>query len=241
MPAIPQARSGGHVFLTPDVVPSLYAADHGMLTDAALTCATAGTLQFHVDMMDGRFVPAVGLSLRDVRTIRAALPEARLHVHLMVANPEQQVEALAQAKVTSLTFHVEGMTNPKETLARVQDLGLGVGVALCPETAPTCLADLRNDIDSILIMLVSPGRPNQTLIPAMFNKIRRTRALFPDTVIVADGCLDEVTIPTAFASGADILVCGRSVFADHPGKTLPRLARLLPAVRMSDPGSVSTS
>lgn len=241
MPVNPQARRGGHVFLTPDVVPSLYAADHDMLVDAALACAAAGTLQFHVDMMDGRFVPAVGLSLKDVRTIRAALPEARLHVHLMVADPEREVEALAQAKMTSLTFHVEGMTNPKETLARARELGLGVGLALRPETVPACLADLCNDIDSILVMLANPGRPNQMLIPAMFAKIREVRALYPDAVVVADGCLDEDTIPTAFASGADIVVCGRSLFAAPPGKTLPRLRCLLPAVRMSDPGSASTS
>ncbi|MBE0532263.1 MAG: ribulose-phosphate 3-epimerase [Rhodospirillales bacterium] len=220
-------RRGKGFPVIPDIVPSLYAAGPESAIEAAMACAEAEDAQFHLDVMDGRFVPATGVSLPTIGSVAAAVPGAPLHVHLMVEDSDSQVGAVAEAGATTITVHAEAVADVGATLTHIRRLGRGSGVALSPASDPASLEGLQSVMDSILVMLVHPGRPDQSMIPAMLDKIRHTRLLFPDTIIVVDGRLDEASIPLALDRGADLFVCGRSVFGGPPAERLSRLRGLL--------------
>ena len=215
------------VFSGPAIVPSLYAADHGALAAAAQACVEAGARHLHIDLMDGRFVPRLGLSVEAIAAVAQAAPGVPLHVHLMAEKPGRFIDPVAKAGAASLSVHPDAVRYPHTVLDRIRTAGLAAGLALSPVIGPESLRYLAGHLDCVLVMMVDPGRPGQRPLPAMFDKLAAVRTALPEAAVFADGGLDLDTVPIARAAGADLLVCGASVFGDGPKHTLPQFEALL--------------
>ena len=209
--------------------PSILAADFLHLGDQLAACEAAGAERFHVDVMDGLFVPNLSLGIPILEAVRRAT-RLTVEVHLMIERPERYVGDFARAGSDRIIVHQEATDHLHRTVHQVKELERKVSVALNPATPASTLEEILTDLDSVLIMTVNPGFGGQKFIHAMLSKIRRLRAVLdlrnPDCEIEVDGGIDEVTAPLAAAAGADALVAGTSVFAatGGPGAGLRRLA-----------------
>jgi ribulose-phosphate 3-epimerase len=211
------------------IVPSLYAADHAALADAVAVCAAAGTRRFHVDLMDGRFVPSLGLSLRALESLARRHPDLAFDVHLMVEDPARLALEAAAAGAASVTIHVEAIRAPTPVIERLRQCGVAVGLALSPATPPEAVAGLVDEADLVLVMLVEPGQTGQALRPALLDKVAALRRAHPHALVVADGGIDLRHVGEVAHAGADHLVCGQAVFSGPPADTLSALGAALSA------------
>ena len=153
---------------------------------------------------------------------------ARLDCHLMVSEPERHFEAVAKAGGDSVTFHVEACDAPARAIASARSLGLGVGVALNPETSVEDAVAAAEGADLVLCMSIHPGYSGQAFMPDASARIARLRDLLPpDTRLQVDGGINGETIVVARDAGADLLVAGSAVFwNDDPAAAFRRLAEL---------------
>jgi len=195
------------------VLPSLMCADPLRLGDAAARLAAIGVDGFHLDIMDGNFVPNLPLGLGAVAALRK-VTQLPLDVHLMVDNNDAFVERCVDLGVNRITVHWESLRHPDRTLARIRDAGIQAGLALNPATPLSALDYLDERLDALLLMTVNPGFAGQALVPSAIRKIADARARFSGTIIV-DGNVSFDNIPTMVAAGADELVAGTSsLFVD---------------------------
>lgn len=173
---------------------------------------TSGAIDsIHFDVMDGTFVPRLGLHPEALAAIKkhCRLP---IHAHLMIDEPEQFLEAFAQEGATSLTVHAESTKHLHRALKKIKDLGIQAGVALNPGTPLSVLDYVTNSLDRVLLMAINPGIVGHKLIPEMLDKIRDVRArLNPDVVIEVDGGVTLESAPEMIVRGANSLVCGTSI------------------------------
>jgi len=201
------------------IVPSILAADYLRLGEQVADAERGGAQRFHIDVMDGSFVPNFSLGIPIVEAMRrgTSLP---LEVHLMVDRPERYTEAFIKAGGDLLILHQEATPQLHRAVDQVQALGKAVGVGLNPGTPLGSLEDIVDELDLLLLMTVNPGFGGQKFITAMLHTVKRARALLharaPNCELEVDGGIDETTGPLAFAAGADVLVAGTCVFA-HPG------------------------
>jgi len=202
---------------------------------ASLTCAdflhlgrdiealkAAGVDYLHIDVMDGTFVPNYCLSPATMRTARRA-SDLPMDVHLMIEKPERYLDTFIEAGADVLVIHQEASTHLQRTLARIQSLGCGAGVALNPATSLHTLEYVLEDIDLLLIMTVNPGFTGQKLVPSMIRKIADARAMFASrglsVDIMVDGNVSFQNAAKMTLAGANWLVGGTSsVFM--PGLTI---------------------
>jgi len=201
----------------PLVAPSILAADFADLADDARDALDAGGDLLHLDVMDGHFVPNLTIGPPLCRSLRRALPDAFLDVHLMVENPEMFFEPFARAGADHLTFHVEaaGERTP-DLCARIRDLGLTAGVSLNPPTPAGALLPYVEHADLVLVMSVNPGFGGQSFIPEVLDKTRTFDArLRPDQRLEMDGGVGSDTAAACREAGCDVLVAGSAVFG-HP-------------------------
>ena len=173
----------------------------------------AGATLFHIDVMDGHFVPNLGLNFDLVRQVQS-ITEADLDVHLMVDAPEQYIDRILALKVRRVSFHIEAVRAPIRLAQAIKAGGMKVGIALNPATPIEALRHVLDDCDYVLIMTVEPGFAGQTFIPAMYEKIRAARKQL-DKIrsgmdIQVDGNLDVETSWRCIEHGATILVGGSS-------------------------------
>jgi ribulose-phosphate 3-epimerase len=180
----------------------------------------AGVERFHIDVMDGRFVPNISLGIPIVEAMRrgTSLP---LEMHLMILEPERYVEAFVQAGADIVIVHQEATPHLHRTVQQIKQLDKKAGVALNPST-PTCtLEDLVAELDVVLLMTVNPGFGGQRFIHSMLPKIQRTRHLLQQYQVPGDlevdGGIDVHTAPLAVRAGANVLVAGTAIFADQQG------------------------
>ncbi|MFQ3565856.1 MAG: ribulose-phosphate 3-epimerase [Aggregatilineales bacterium] len=211
----------------PDIVPSLFAADHSRLQDAVRAAWEGGARHFHVDIMDGVFVPSIGLSIQLIADLNKAVPAGAYHAHMMTVEPQKLVEAVIAAGAISVTVHIEAVPQPEDLLRKIQASGALAGLALNPGTSPQSLASLGLAPNIVQVMTVNAGHPGQTFIADVLPKIRRVREIVPDAIIAVDGQVSAATLPQVVASGAEFIVCGRGVFDGDPCQTLADLYRLL--------------
>ncbi|WP_026769646.1 ribulose-phosphate 3-epimerase [Asinibacterium sp. OR53] len=214
----------------PIVAPSLLSANFLNLQQDCEMLNESRADWFHLDVMDGRFVPNISFGLPIIEHVRKATKKI-CDVHLMIEEPEKYAEAFKKAGADILTVHYEACPHLHRNLQQIKSLGMRAGVALNPHTPVNFLSDVLDDIDLVCLMSVNPGFGGQQFIPHTIDKIRALRHMIKDrnlpTLIEIDG---GVTLQNAAAivhAGADVLVAGNTVFkSDDPVKTIEALKAL---------------
>ena len=207
---------GRHIY----IAPSILSANFAYLGDAVKEAESAGADVIHVDVMDGHFVPNITIGPMVVAALRKAtnLP---LDVHLMIEQPELYVEAFAKAGADFVTVHPEATKHFHRVLQQIQDLDIGVGVALSPGTSESVLYYVLSKVDLVLVMTVNPGFGGQAFLPETLPKIAVVRqmldAIGSGARLSVDGGINVTTAPLVVDAGADHLVAGSAVFGAPEG------------------------
>jgi ribulose-phosphate 3-epimerase len=200
------------------IAPSVLAADFSRLADQLREAEAGGADWFHLDVMDGHFVPNLTIGPFIVSAIRkcTSLP---LDTHLMIASPDHFLEAFRDAGADHIIVHQEVCPDLRRTVARIRELGAKAGVSINPETPVSTLDDIVSDIDLVLIMSVHPGFGGQKFIRETLERLRRTKAAIQekgrDVRLEVDGGIDMTTAPQVVAAGADVLVAGTAIFGQR--------------------------
>ena len=182
---------------------------------------------FHLDIMDGVFVPNISYGFPVIRYIKQAANKP-LDAHLMIVDPDRYLEETRNVGAEIITVHYEACTHLHRTLSKIRSLGAKAGVALNPHTPVSLLEDVAEEIDLLLIMSVNPGFGGQKFIERSYNKIRQAKELFskrqPNALIEVDGGIGIQNAAKLYEAGADVLVSGASIFtSDNPSKTITLL------------------
>ena len=170
---------------------------------------------FHIDVMDGVFVPNISFGFPVMEAI-AKYARKPLDTHLMIVRPENYFERCAKIGTEWLSFHYEATHRPLEALRLIRSLGMKAGVAIKPATRPEILEPLLEDADYVLVMSVEPGFGGQKFMPDALPKVRVLRELISskglDTLIQVDGGISSSNADAVFDAGADCVVAGSAVF-----------------------------
>jgi len=200
-----------------EVEPSLYAADFSRLGEQVETLLRAGARVFHFDVGDGHFVPPVTMGSIVLQWIAPLVHRAGglLDCHLMVDNPERHIEQFKEAGADSVTVHFEVCPDPARAVSLAREQGLGVGLALNPETGveEPARAALEAGVDVVLCMSVHPGYSGQAFIPQSIERVRTLRGLLPESVRVqVDGGVGPENIEALCEAGASLFVAATAIF-----------------------------
>ena len=199
------------------VAPSILSADFSKLGSQLAEVMDAGARVIHFDVMDGQFVPPITIGPLIASSIAEQVHDAggALDVHLMIEEPDRQIEAFAEAGADSITFHLEATPHANRTLTAIRDLGCLAGVAITPSTPAGAVAELRGVADIVLCMTVNPGWGGQAFIEASPDKVARLGELVGDARIEVDGGIDTSTAGLVAEAGASLFVAGSAVFGSE--------------------------
>ena len=201
--------------MKPIIAPSILSADFGYLAKDIEMVNRSEADWFHLDIMDGVFVPNISYGLPVVSQIKKMATKP-LDVHLMIVQPERYVEAFHKAGADILTVHYEACTHLHRTIQQIKAQGMKVGVSLNPHTPVSLLEDVIEDIDVVLLMSVNPGFGGQSFIEQTINKVDKLKRLVMEsnshTLIEIDGGVNFETGKRLVNAGADALVAGSFVF-----------------------------
>jgi ribulose-phosphate 3-epimerase len=197
------------------IAPSLLAADFLALGKACAMLNDSEAAWFHLDVMDGVFVPNISYGLPIIEQIKKTTTK-EMDVHLMIVQPEKYITAFKQAGATILTVHYEACPHLHSTLQQIKAQGMKAGVALNPHTPIDVLKDIIFDIDVVCIMSVNPGFGGQKFIEHTYEKVKALKQLITKhnakTLIEIDGGVTLDNAAKLVAAGADVLVAGTTVF-----------------------------
>ena len=212
------------------LAPSLLAADFGNLQQAIEMVNASEADWFHIDIMDGVFVPNIsyGMPVLSVIQKHATKP---LDVHLMIVDPDRYISTFAKLGSDILTVHYEACTHLHRTLQAIKAEGMKAGVALNPHTPVALLEDIIQEVDVLLLMSVNPGFGGQSFIENTYKKVRQAKMLIEQagasTLIEIDGGVSLKNAKALVEAGADALVAGSFVFnAANPIQTIADLKHI---------------
>ncbi len=209
------------------VAPSLLAADFSNLSKDIEMVNRSEADWFHLDIMDGVFVPNISFGIPVVEAIRK-LAEKPLDVHLMIVQPEKYISAFRDAGADLLNVHYETSTHLHRTIQGIHNAGMKAGVTINPHTSVSLLEDIIEMVDLVLIMSVNPGFGGQEFIENTYSRIEQLRNLIEKkntkTLIEVDGGISTDNSAQLYKAGADVLVSGSFIFkSDNPIETIQRL------------------
>lgn len=197
------------------LAPSILSGDFAHLEDDIQFVNRSVSDWFHIDVMDGIFVPNISFGFPVMEAI-AKYAEKPLDTHLMIINPENYFERCAKIGVDWLSFHYEATHKPLEALRAIRALGMKAGVVIKPQTRPEVLDCLLEDSDYVLVMSVNPGFGGQKFMPDSLPKVEYLRKAIDsrglDTLIQVDGGISSSNADLLFDAGADCVVAGSAVF-----------------------------
>jgi len=201
---------------TPLIAPSLLAADFGNLQRDIEMVNGSDADWFHLDIMDGVFVPNISYGMPVMEAMRKHATKP-LDVHLMIVDPDRYIATFRDLGATVLTVHYEACTHLHRTVQAIQQAGMKAGVALNPHTPVEVLQDVLHDLDLVLVMSVNPGFGGQKFIERTYTKLERLRAMMASAgaacLVEVDGGVGMGNARKLADAGADVLVAGNAVFS----------------------------
>ncbi|MGV3461276.1 MAG: ribulose-phosphate 3-epimerase [Flavobacterium sp.] len=212
------------------IAPSVLSADFANLQRDIEMINNSDADWFHVDIMDGVFVPNISFGMPVLQAITRHAKKT-IDVHLMIVNPDQYIKTFAHLGANNLTVHYEACTHLHRTLQAIKAEGMKAGVAINPHTNVSLLEDVINDIDVVCMMSVNPGFGGQSFIENTYDKIRKLKEIInrneASTLIEIDGGVSDKNAVKLVEAGADVLVAGNFVFsASNPTETIASLKKL---------------
>lgn len=218
--------------MKPIIAPSILSADFGNLQRDIEMINNSNADWFHVDVMDGVFVPNISFGFPVMKTLQQHAKKT-LDVHLMIVEPDRYIKAFAQAGANILSVHYETCTHLHRSLQAIKAEGMKAGVAINPHTSVQLLKDIIADVDLVCMMSVNPGFGGQQFIENTYSKCAELKSLIiqknSSCLIEIDGGVNDKTAPVLLAVGADVLVAGNYVFsAKNPEATIASLKNTTP-------------
>ena len=209
------------------IAPSVLSANFGNLDKDIELINRSNADWFHLDVMDGVFVPNISFGFPIIKAIKK-LSTKPLDVHLMIVNPDNYTLAFKEVGVDILTVHLEACSHLHRSIQNIKNLGMKAGVAINPHTPIESLKDIISDIDLVCLMSVNPGFGGQKFIENTFEKIRDLKILIEqkksNALIEIDGGVDLKNYKKLIESGANVLVAGNTVFnSENPTETITLL------------------
>ena len=212
------------------IAPSILSANFGKLYEEIEMINNSEAGWFHVDVMDGVFVPNISFGFPLMKPLKEKAAKT-LDVHLMIVDPDRYIKTFAEAGAHVLTVHYEACTHLHRTLSEIKNQGMKAGVALNPHTPVSLLRDVLPLCDLVCLMSVNPGFGGQKFIPQTIEKIKQLRSMCNakglQTMIEIDGGVTLDNAASILSAGADVLVAGNTVFkSSNPLETIAKLKNL---------------